>query len=577
MNYSLLFLTKRVFISVFFLFSSYVVFSAGFNNVLFKEENLPDSVYLMSYFKASGQHLFYSYSTDALTWVDINNSKPVFDAYNSNIWLRDPYLKRVIKDGVAKFHLVHTWGWDNPAIFHWESSDLITWKAANGGITVNDGKVFVMDGKNGNASSKNAWAPEFTYDSTNDVFYIYWTSDNGSGYLQHHYCTTKDWVTFTPSSLLFDPGFTAIDLTVLKYNNIYYGFYKDERDGQKRIRLATTSSLDPGISKFSGTTVVFPDYNTAVEGPEIFKAIGEDKWFLYWDKFVNNQGVSFATNNNPSSLNWSFIPDNQIKNPSEVRHGSVEIISKDELIRILNQYNLAEEIIVPIADVSLQDWKYSITAPPSNWNTLDFNDQGWSIGKSGFGSAGTPNVKIGTNWTGNDIWLRKSFNPGNLSQDDLNNIHSKIFHDEGTEVYINGVLAFSVTGYVTDYIKKEISEAAKNAIIMNGNNILAAHCHQTWGGQFIDLGIYTLKNTSTSYIPINKTVDFFYYNSIDKRLTLYSNIEGSFKLNLFDIFGRILMSSKNTKSVDVSSLSSGMYIVAFETDNHKMLTGRMIK
>lgn len=124
---------------------------------------LPDSVYLMAYFTSPAQHLFYAWSTDGLNWQQANGGEPVFTAYDDTVWMRDPYLSRVTRDGKDTYHLVHTWGWDNPAIFHWQSDDLINWTAADGGTTTDSGKIFVMDGKDGRPQSPNAWAPEYTY------------------------------------------------------------------------------------------------------------------------------------------------------------------------------------------------------------------------------------------------------------------------------------------------------------------------------------------------------------------------------------------------------------------------------
>ena len=97
--------------------------------------------YLMAYFGPQ-EKLFYAFSRDARQWTAMNDGKPVFDA---GVRLRDPYLARV----KGKFHMVHTKGWDFPTIFHWESTDLITWKG---------GPIDVVEKAKG-----RAWAPEFTY------------------------------------------------------------------------------------------------------------------------------------------------------------------------------------------------------------------------------------------------------------------------------------------------------------------------------------------------------------------------------------------------------------------------------
>ncbi len=301
------------------------------------EVKATDSVYLMSYFKASAQHLFYAYSRDGKTWTDINGSRPVFNAYDDEVWLRDPYLHRVTHNGKTKFHLIHTWGWDHPALFHWESDDLIHWTAANGGTRTDDGKIMLMDGHDGGPVSPNAWAPEFTYDGQTGTFYLYWSSRIGDRQV-HHYCTTKDWLTFSTPAVYFDPGFTAIDMTILKEGDTYYAYYKDERNGEKTIRCATSKSLDPRVQRFEGSTPLLPSRYIEVEGPEVFPAMGGKGWFLYFDKFNGDRGVSYTGCTDPSQHKWYPIPDDEIRNPTEVKHGSVEIISTAELEKLLEHF-----------------------------------------------------------------------------------------------------------------------------------------------------------------------------------------------------------------------------------------------
>jgi hypothetical protein len=63
-----------------------------------------------------------------------------------------------------------------------------------------------------------------------------------------------------------------------------------------------------------------------------------------------------------------------------------------------------------------------------------------------------------------------------------------VFHDEDVEIYVNGVLAASAPGYVGDDVTLPMN-AAGRAALKRGENLIAVHCHQTVGGQYIDVGI----------------------------------------------------------------------------------------
>lgn len=296
---------------------------------------IPDSVYLMAYFTSPAQHLFYAWSTDGLHWQEANGGDAVFTAYDDKVWMRDPYLNKVTRHGTTTYHLVHTWGWDNPAIFHWQSDDLIHWTAADGGTTTDSGKIYVMDGKEGRPEAPNAWAPEFTYVPEEDMFYIYWSSRVDNRQL-HYVTSTRDWLTFTTPRPLFDPGFTAIDLTVVPEDGLFYGFYKDERNGKKTILCATTSNLDPAVDVFNGTSRMLPDdYNIEVEGPTVFRRIGGNGYIGYFDKFNGDAGLSYMQCTSLAKGDWQLIPDANTHNVPEVKHGSVVVISREELLPLL--------------------------------------------------------------------------------------------------------------------------------------------------------------------------------------------------------------------------------------------------
>jgi hypothetical protein len=134
-------------------------------------------------------------------------------------------------------------------------------------------------------------------------------------------------------------------------------------------------------------------------------------------------------------------------------------------------------------------WRYSMDKPADDWFKPEFDPSAWKEGTGGFGTTGTPGIYLNTTWDTADIWLRREFT---LKTEDLSGIKLQIFHDEDVEVYLNGALAVKQTGFITDYDDYEISKEAAVSL-QPGRNTIAVHCHQTTGGQGIDVGIMMLQ------------------------------------------------------------------------------------
>ena len=130
-------------------------------------------------------------------------------------------------------------------------------------------------------------------------------------------------------------------------------------------------------------------------------------------------------------------------------------------------------------------WRFTTNPPAADWFAPDFDDASWPAGSAGFGSAGTPGGVIRTSWTTDDIWLRQTFT---LDPNALRNPRLRSHHDETATIYVNGVLAATLPGYTTTYTQYDLSLAAV-AALHPGANVLAVHCQQTSGGQYIDVGI----------------------------------------------------------------------------------------
>jgi hypothetical protein len=116
---------------------------------------------------------------------------------------------------------------------------------------------------------------------------------------------------------------------------------------------------------------------------------------------------------------------------------------------------------------------------------LYFDDSAWKQGSAGFGTPQTPGAILRTLWNTKDIWLRREFT---LGPEKLADPQLAAHCDEDGTVYINGVLAAELPGWTTRYEQFDLQPQAV-AALHPGKNVLAVHCQQTTGGQYIDVGI----------------------------------------------------------------------------------------
>ncbi|HUY32507.1 MAG TPA: glycoside hydrolase family 2 TIM barrel-domain containing protein [Pirellulales bacterium] len=138
-----------------------------------------------------------------------------------------------------------------------------------------------------------------------------------------------------------------------------------------------------------------------------------------------------------------------------------------------------------------QAWHYTLETPGERWMATDFDDSAWKRGPGGFGTKTTPGAVARTEWNTPDIWLRREVELPK-SAGGFNDPHLMMHHDEEAEIYVNGVLASNVTGYTTRYLATPLRAAAR-AALRPGRNVIAVHCKQTGGGQYIDVGLAEAK------------------------------------------------------------------------------------
>jgi len=298
-------------------------FTVSISNAQQKKE-----AYLFSYFMGNGEdglHLAFSY--DGLEWKALNNNKSFLTpAVGNDKLMRDPCI---IFGPDGKFHMVWTVSWGEKGIGYASSEDLIHWSEQK--------YIPVMEHE---PEALNCWAPEVFYDEASKQYLIFWsttipgrfpeTDDQGDSNYNHrmYYVTTRDFIKFSKTKLFYNQGFNVIDGTLVKENNKYVLFLKDEtrHPAQKNIRVATSKELTRKYSRPSEP--ITGDY--WAEGPTPVK-IGEF-WIVYFDKYrKHNMGAVRSKD----LKNWEDISDH-LSFPEGTRHDTVLKVDYTRIEKLKN-------------------------------------------------------------------------------------------------------------------------------------------------------------------------------------------------------------------------------------------------
>lgn len=147
-------------------------------------------------------------------------------------------------------------------------------------------------------------------------------------------------------------------------------------------------------------------------------------------------------------------------------------------------------VLPSAADGKPAVWRYTTTKPAEGWQNAKFDDGKWKQGESGFGTRDTPGAIIGAVWNSPEIWIRREFNLRKGAN--VADVQLYINHDEDAEVYVNGVLAATCSGFNGQYEALPMRDEARATLKPTGNT-LAVRCRQTTGGQYIDVGLVTVE------------------------------------------------------------------------------------
>jgi len=276
--------------------------------------------FVMSYFIGNGESgLHLCWSEDALTWNTLNDGRSFMTStVGIHRLVRDPSIVQA-PDGT--FHMVWTISWTQRGIGYAYSRDLINWSEQR--------LIPVMENE---PTVRNCWAPELFYDALNETYYIIWASTipdrfQGPGSEENYnhrqfYVMTKDFRTFSPTKLYFDPSHNVIDAFLAKDGDRYLLFYKDETlvpIPKKSIHLAIgpspTGPFEPQMEI---------GHRNWIEGPSAIK-IG-DYWHVYYDHYISPQHYGAVRSRDLKT--WENITD-KLSFPPGVRHGTIFRVSPE--------------------------------------------------------------------------------------------------------------------------------------------------------------------------------------------------------------------------------------------------------
>lgn len=285
----------------------------------------PEIVYLFCYFKGNGDGLHYAWSKDGYNWDKLFGDSIILKPTVSNDKLmRDPCIAR---GGDGRFHMVWTVSWNDRGIGYASSKDLIHWSTQE--------FIPVMMKED---SARNTWAPEITYDPYSKQYMVYWaTTINGrfpitdtaaeSRYNHRiYYVTTKDFKKWSETKLLYDPGFSVIDASIVWNGTEFVMFLKNETRApeEKNIRVAYSKKITGPWSSPSAPITG----NYWAEGPTAMR-IGKE-WIVYFDKYRDHK---YGAVSSTDLIHWQDI-SNKVRFPSGTRHGTIFAVTQKEFDKL---------------------------------------------------------------------------------------------------------------------------------------------------------------------------------------------------------------------------------------------------
>jgi alpha-L-fucosidase len=292
-----------------------------------------DTMYLFTSFRGDGvDGLQFLSSEDGYYWAAIPG-KFLKPQVGPSKLMRDPSLLRG-PDGT--YHLVWTTGWKGDQGFGYaHSKDLVHWSPQQ--------FVPVMAQE---PTTVNVWAPELFYDEPNKQFIICWASTIPGRFPDHaephdnnqrmYYTTTRDFNTFAPAKLFFDPDFSVIDCVIQKRGQdsfsddaaaIHAPYVLVLKENTRPMRALRVAFGDTPLGPWRDVSKPFTANFT--EGPTVLKI--KDDWLIYYDAY---RAGTYGAAKTRAFKTFTDV-SNEVSFPPGHKHGTVLTVPRKDVEYLL--------------------------------------------------------------------------------------------------------------------------------------------------------------------------------------------------------------------------------------------------
>lgn len=247
-------------------------------------------------------------------------------------------------------------------------------------------------------------------------------------------------------------------------------------------------------SRTGNTSELFTPYqSTALRAPSV-PLVVSDPYFSIWSPYDKlTDGTTRHWTNDEKPIEGLLTVD-------------------DKVYRWMGAERIVLKSIAPMADEEAWEADYTRSVQRDGWQRPEFQPTDWRRGRAAWGSDGLDFVR--THWSdlNSDLYVRRVVNvtAADLAED-LWMIYS---HDDVFELYINGTKVADTGETWVEGVRLHMNGDLKG-LLHEGDNVIAAHCHNTTGGAYTDFGLF--KNASKDKTAIitaeQKSVDVLATNT----------------------------------------------------------------